>query len=64
MTTLDDFLALVKFYQAAAEFGDYYNPYDVENELLDILRPLKLSLDDYIKYEDIAYDTGLLFWSM
>jgi hypothetical protein len=65
MKTLDDFLALVAYYKMKADSGVYYNPYDVENELLDILRPLRFDMiDERIKYEDMAFDTGMLFWDM
>jgi len=62
--TLDDFLALVEFYQAEAKIGYYHNPYDVENELIDILMKTNTEPDERIKYEDMANDTGMLFWDM
>lgn len=65
MKTLDDFRALVSFYKMKADSGVYYNPYDVDNELLEILRHIKFeSIDEKETYEDIAYDTASLFWSM
>ena len=64
MKTLDDFLALVAYYEMKAASGVYYNPYDVENELLDILRKTNTEPDERIRYEDIAHDTGILFWDM
>jgi hypothetical protein len=63
--TLDDFIGLMNYYKGQAEDGKYHNPYDVENELLDILRPLRFDMiDERIKYEDMAHDTGMLFWDM
>lgn len=62
---LEDFNNRILYYKEQAEEGHYHNPYDVENELLDILRPLRFDMiDERIKYEDMAHDTGMLFWDM
>jgi hypothetical protein len=63
LKTIDDFHERVRFYREEADAGRYHNPYDVDNELQEILIKLDI-VDNRIKYEDVAYSTGLLFWDM
>jgi hypothetical protein len=63
MKTIEDFTDRILYYKEQAEKGVYHNPYDVEISLLDILNDTNV-VDGRINYEDMAHDTGMLFWSM
>lgn len=64
MKTIEDFTDRVLYYKEQAEKGVYHNPYDVENELIDIIMKTNTEPDERIKYEDMANNTGMLFWDM
>jgi hypothetical protein len=58
---MDEFHARVSYYRKEAEAGHYHNPYDVENELNELL--IKNNNRSW-ELEDLAHDIADLFWSM
>jgi hypothetical protein len=62
--TTDVFYGRVQYYKEEAQKGNYHNPYDVYDELKQIVGKIGLSEDDKEYFETIAWETGDLFWSM
>jgi hypothetical protein len=62
--TIDDFNSLLSYYRKEAELGHYHNPYDVINELNDIIRKLDLEIGETVELEDKADYVASFFWSM
>ncbi len=60
-SSMDEFNNKVHYYRKEAKDGHYHNPYDVENELNEIL--IKNNNSSW-ELEDLAHEIGELFWSM
>lgn len=61
---MDEFYAKLNYYRNEAENGRYHNPYDVDNELCEMIRRAGLDIETQEKLEMLAYEVGLKFWDM
>ena len=62
---MDELKKKLAYYRKEAKEGHYHSPYDVENELYEILLKMGIKKASVgIKLEDEIYEVAELFWSM
>lgn len=62
---MDELKNKMAYYRQEAKEGRYHNPYDVENELNEILMKMGIKKASVgIKLEDEIFEIAELFWSM
>ena len=62
---MDELKNKMAYYRQEAKEGHYHNPYDVENELYEILRKMGIKkVSVWIKLEDEIFEIAELFYTL